>query len=204
MNEITFEKFTKIPRLTRECIITEKIDGTNAQIYIVSLNTNTNIINDFIQKNWIVIENGYFTYGILVGSRNKWLSPNKDNYGFASWVNENKNELIKLGPGRHYGEWWGLGIQRRYDQEEKHFSLFNVHMWKDDRPSCCSIVPVLYEGIFSTLIVDSVLKDLEKHGSYASPSFMEPEGIVIYHIASGHLYKKTIKNDSVPKGISEL
>jgi hypothetical protein len=30
----SFEEFQKIPRLRRDCVITEKIDGTNAQIYI--------------------------------------------------------------------------------------------------------------------------------------------------------------------------
>ena len=30
-----FEPFPKIARLSRPCVITEKIDGTNAQIYIL-------------------------------------------------------------------------------------------------------------------------------------------------------------------------
>lgn len=33
---LPFEKFNKISRLSRDIVITEKIDGTNAQIYIVS------------------------------------------------------------------------------------------------------------------------------------------------------------------------
>ena len=33
-DQIQFEAFDKIPRLKRGCVITEKIDGTNAQIYI--------------------------------------------------------------------------------------------------------------------------------------------------------------------------
>ena len=32
MSELTFEPWPKIPRLKRDIIITEKIDGTNAQI----------------------------------------------------------------------------------------------------------------------------------------------------------------------------
>jgi hypothetical protein len=35
-----FEEFPKMARLTRECIITEKIDGTNAQIGIAVLADN--------------------------------------------------------------------------------------------------------------------------------------------------------------------
>jgi len=34
MNNIEFKEFPKIARLSRECIITEKIDGTNASILI--------------------------------------------------------------------------------------------------------------------------------------------------------------------------
>jgi hypothetical protein len=29
-----FQSFSKIPRLMRECVVTEKIDGSNAQILI--------------------------------------------------------------------------------------------------------------------------------------------------------------------------
>jgi hypothetical protein len=86
-----FEPFDKIPRLKRGCVVTEKIDGTNAQVYIP--------------------EDGG---PMLVGSRNRWITPDNDNYGFARWAYENEAELRKLGPGRHFGEWWGSGIQRRY------------------------------------------------------------------------------------------
>ena len=60
---LIFEKFRKIARLTREIIITEKIDGTNAQIGIVPLDLTTNAVKDFEAKGWRVIKNGDFTYG---------------------------------------------------------------------------------------------------------------------------------------------
>ena len=34
-----------------------------------------------------------------------------------------------LVPGRHFGEWWGSGIQRGYGLDEKTFSLFNAYRW---------------------------------------------------------------------------
>lgn len=81
-----FKEWPKIPRLFREVIITEKIDGTNGQI--------------------LVTEKGE----VYAGSRNRWLSPESDNYGFHAWVMERKDEIVeKLGPGRHYGELWGGG-----------------------------------------------------------------------------------------------
>ena len=179
---VPFETFDKIPRLFRTCVITEKIDGTNAQIYIG--------------------EDGSF----LAGSRNRWLAPTKgaDNHGFATWASEHRDELMELGPGRHYGEWWGQGIQRRYDLKEKRFSLFNVHKWKDERPSCCDVVPVLYEGPFDTHSVILTIAQLRRNGSIAAPGFMNPEGVVVYHKAAGKLFKATVENDEIPKAMSAI
>ena len=181
-----FKEFKKIPRYSRECIITEKIDGTNGVIYIDESNN------------------------IFAGSKNRWLwgsiqdEIHNDNYGFAKWVKENQEELIsKLGKGYHYGEWWGQGIQRTYGLTEKRFSLFNVSKWEDDsvRPKCCYVVPILFRGMFSTDNVLLKLRYLEEEGSRAVLGYMNPEGIVIFHTQSGHLYKKTIVGDEKPKGV---
>jgi len=185
-----FKEFKKIPRLSRECIITEKIDGTNASIYIG--------------------ENGEF----LIGSRKRWITPESDNHGFASWALQNKEELLKLGIGIHYGEWWGKGIQRGYGLEEKRFSLFNTGRWVKDRnqlllekqkycPECCNVVPVIYKGIFDTNIIETELNLLKRNGSFASPGYASPEGIVIYHVAGNLYFKKTIEKDNEPKGKNE-
>lgn len=176
-----FEVFPKIPRLSRLCTITEKIDGTNASIFIA---------DDFVT--------------MLFASRSRWLNPPKDdNSGFGRWCLEHKDELLKLGPGHHFGEWWGSGIQRRYDLNEKRFSLFNTARWSDpaSRPSCVYVVPVLYEGLFSTEAVEKVIEDLRTSGSVASPGFMQPEGVVIYHQAARQLFKKTLEKDESPKGV---
>jgi hypothetical protein len=175
-----FVEFQKIPRLTRECVITEKIDGTNGVIYIG--------------------ENGEF----LIGSRTRWITPQDDNYGFAKWCEANKEELLKLGVGTHYGEWWGQGIQRNYGLKEKRFSLFNSKRWTDDtvRPVCCGVVPVLKIYTFDSNVIDEVIKDLTLNGSKAVPGFMKPEGIVIYHTASRQYFKKTIEKDTEHKTAS--
>jgi hypothetical protein len=85
-----FLGFMKMDRYSREVIVTEKIDGTNAQILITE-------------------DGGFFT-----GSRNRWITPENDNYGFSRWAHRNKDDLMELGVGRHFGEWWGYGIQRGY------------------------------------------------------------------------------------------
>jgi hypothetical protein len=175
-----FIEFPKIARLTRECTITEKIDGTNASIYIGEDGT------------------------LLTGSRTKWITPEEDNYGFSRWANDNKADLSTLGVGHHFGEWWGSGCQRGYGLEkgEKRFSLFNTKKWfnNPDLPKCCHVVPILYEGIFSTEVVTVVLNKLHLTGSVASPGFMKPEGVVIWHKAGQLYFKKTIEKDDEYKG----
>jgi hypothetical protein len=175
-----FEAFPKMPRLSREIVITEKIDGTNAQIAIT--------------------EDGQ----IFAGSRTRWITPADDNFGFAAWVEKNKDELLTLGAGRHFGEWWGSGIQRNYGLAEKRFSLFNAIRWADSdvRPACCSVVPVLYQGMFDQDEIEVALDRLDISGSAASPDFMKPEGIVVYHVAAGIGFKKTLEKDASPKSIA--
>lgn len=168
-----FIPFPKIKRLKRGIVITEKIDGTNAQIFI----------NDEGE--------------IRVGSRNRYITPEKDNYGFATWVQNNEEELLKLGPGRHFGEWYGNGIGRNYGLKEKRLALFNTSRWanSEERPKCCECVPILYVGEFNTENIDSTISYLKEKGSFIVPRFMNPEGIVVYHSQSNMLFKVTLEGD---------
>lgn len=177
---VEFVAFPKIKRLFRECVVTEKIDGTNAQIFID--------------------EDG----AVTAGSRSRWITPQQDNFGFAKWVQANEEELRKLGPGNHFGEWWGSGIQRGYGLErgEKRFSLFNVAKWSDDavRPACCHVVPVIWSGKFSTEAIAECLETLRTAGSFAAPGFMKPEGIITFHEAARTMFKTTLDKDDEHKG----
>lgn len=187
-----FQEFPKMPRLSRECVVTEKLDGTNAQI--------------------LIGEDGSMQFG----SRTRWITPEDDNYGFAKWATANADELRNLGPGRHFGEWWGAGIQRRYGLEDKHFSLFNVGRWHDAdsvtagediegrtlAPACCHVVPLLLRGMFRTDAIEAALALLKERGSYAAPGFMKPEGVIVYHVAGGFGFKKTLEKDEVPKTVA--
>ncbi|MGH7702828.1 MAG: hypothetical protein ACREMO_07015, partial [Gemmatimonadales bacterium] len=153
---------------------------------------------------------------VFAGSRTKWIAPEDDNFGFARWVQANREELLKLGPGSHFGEWWGSGIQRGYGLREKRFSLFNVVRWDvPTRPACCGVVPTLFRGNMDALVGPSddpmsgcpsllhqLLHDLRVHGSRAVPGFMKPEGLVIYHVAAGVGFKKTLDKDDVPKSLA--
>jgi hypothetical protein len=194
MSDVEFHEFPKIARLSRKVIITEKIDGTNASIYI--------------DKE---------TDEFLVGSRNRWITLENDNHRFAKWAFEHELELRRLGAGHHFGEWWGSGIQRGYGLKkgDKRFSLFNTVRWclhnqtpqrietgdprqekfQERLPECCSLVPVLWEGEFNTEAVEMCLWDLKSLGSLAVPGFMNPEGVVVYHTAGNVAFKKTLGND---------
>lgn len=204
-----FESFPKIPRLRRAVTLTEKIDGTNAQIHLIEA-----AAQPALPLPVSVVGN----LAIYAGSRSRYLDTSKvgDNFGFAKWVFDNAEGLALLGPGRHYGEWWGSGIQRGYGVEsgQRYFSLFNVGRWTEDftdetkslLPAVpgLRLVPVILEGQFVTGEGDPVNQSLEllrTHGSYANPGFRNPEGIVIYHSASKNLQKVLLDNDDVAKGV---
>jgi hypothetical protein len=202
--QMQFTPFPKMGRLTRECVITEKIDGTNAQVQIVSRCSCSSYAtvgcSDCPRESLVIAERD----GLLMfaGSRTRYITPTDDNFGFAAWVATNADALWALGPGQHFGEWWGSKIQRGYGLDERRFSLFNTARWSDPtvRPACCDVVPVLYSGLFGERHVSNMLAKLVNEGSQAAPGFMDPEGIVIYHTATGTMFKKTIKGDEVPKG----
>lgn len=178
---IEFTPFPKIARLNRDIVITEKIDGTNAAIGI-------------LDDPEVAL--------IYAQSRSRVITPDDDNFGFARWVQENATDLATiLGPGIHFGEWWGPGIQRGYGVAAKTFSLFNTARWAglDALGGRLRCVPVLYEGPYQQLAINLALKHLELSGSQASPGFMRPEGIVVWHTAAHTLFKVTLEKDEAPK-----
>lgn len=167
-------EFKPWPKITRDnpfkATITEKIDGTNACV----------IIKD----------------GEVVGvqSRKRFITPENDNFGFATWVEENKEELSSMGDGYHYGEWAGPGIQKNpHNLKEKTFFLFNTSRWgghNPNTPSCCSVVPVLFRGYLEPDTIEYYLGHLE---AIALPE-ETPEGIVVYYPTFGQYTKHTIKS----------
>jgi len=191
---IEFKKFSSIPRLSKDMIITEKLDGTNAQIFIAKedeIEFNERDKSPFYKT-------GVDDLYIAAGSRNRWLNLDADNYGFCSWVVNNAQELVKIGHGRYYGEWWGQGIQHGYNLKEKRFWLFNPDQgnYLDlPRHIGVDVVPTLYKGPFCTKTIERVMENLKESGSIAAPGYMNPEGIIIYHTGSGQTFKKTFNFD---------
>lgn len=198
-----FEAFPKVARWSRPVVITEKLDGTNAQVCVVDKVQG-------VDYSKAVYDDG--AVAVLVGSRTRWITPDDDNYGFARWAYANRDVLLGLGPGRHFGEWWGRGIQRNYGLKEKRFSLFNVGRWYDPKdcagedlggrtavPECCHVVPILAKGPNEPGVFEAVIQLLRERGSLAAPGFMNPEGAMLFHTAAGIVFKKTLVKDEAPK-----
>lgn len=223
-----FQAWPKIPRLNRNCIVTEKIDGTNACVVVDELGYGGGYTDDAIAVVFVPTGTGD-VFGADTGGEGVWYSlyaqsrkrllrcdgdgdKGRDNMGFAAWVKENALELAAgLGQGRHFGEWWGQGIQRAYGLDEKRFSLFNTGRWYDQHanaddfganpaPKCCHVVPVLTTGNIINAAAEGALAMLEDDGSFAAPGYDNPEGIVIYHTAARSSFKVTLENDEAAKG----
>jgi hypothetical protein len=176
-----FVPWPKTKRLFREIVITEKIDGTNAAIHVDASG-----------------------YAVATQSRNRLITPEADNYGFARWVYEHAELLgLLLGPGVHFGEWWGRGIQRNYGLSERRFSLFNTDAHADiDVPLGGVLVrpvPVLYRGEFREGEIKAWLANLADYGSVAAPGFPAPEGVCIFHTQTRNVFKVTLDANDAGK-----
>ncbi len=164
-----FKAFPKIPRENPfNVTITEKLNGTNACIII---------LGDEI---------------VGVQSRKRLITPEDDNFGFAQWVEDNKEDLVGLGDGYHYGEWAGLGIQKNpHNIIGRKFFLFNTFRWNPNnpnRPDCCDVVPVLYEGLIDETTIPELLVSLTDNAGQDET----PEGVVVRYHAFGSYTKHTI------------
>jgi hypothetical protein len=157
--------------------ITQKIHGSNAQIYIYK------------------DENG--NTQVLCGSRSRWLTAEDDNYGFCRFVTEHREDFIeKLGEGRHFGEWAGPGINSGEGLSDKRLCLFNWKRWLGKcLPPKTTIVPLLYNGPISLVAINEAMEELKEQVSFLAPGYMKPEGVVID--IDGHLYKNVFDNEEV-------
>lgn len=204
-----FKAFPKIEKFGKVFMqITQKIHGTNAQVFIFEDRRTINMVpasatlaevqdlypnlkielSPYSQDQSCVIE--VFT-NLICGSRTRWIYPGDDNYGFAAFVHSHREEFIaKLGLGQHFGEWAGLGINSGEGMTDKKFVLFDFWKYPPERqlPPGCVVVPVLYNGPMNLEKIEEVMQDLKTNGSKLAPGFMRPEGIVI--LAMGTRYKK--------------
>lgn len=171
-----FKSWGKIARPNRNIIsITEKMDGTNSCISIYGGEIHA------------------------VQSRKRLITPNADgqqtdNFGFAQWVEENTDMLLRLGDGRHYGEWCGPGIQQNpHNLEEKQLFLFNVGRFKDGLPEGvpAKLVRQMYFGAYSE---DAINDSMQLLLDEAAGTAMKPEGVIVHFVEFDGRIKYTFEN----------
>lgn len=199
------KSFSEIKKwLPLRMVITQKIHGSNAQVCIFPKGQPSELIPGNVDTAFNADGTPRDGYDVKVGSRERWIFPGKttDNFGFAQFVEDNKQEFIdKLGPGTHYGEWAGPGINSGEGLKEKTFILFNHgRPYENGLPPRTVLAPVLFDsanlgewnpGLTPDIYIDSVMTDLKLNGSKLVPGFMRPEGCVIEY--AGKKYKKVFK-----------
>lgn len=195
-----FVEWKKIYRLHRNFEITEKIDGTNG-VLLWSPDYN----DEFMLAAAKNEDRDFEDLFLYAGSRNRWVTPASDNFGFARWAQENAEALKPLGQGYHFGEWMGLGIQRGYGLPEKRFLLFDVNRWEKLQEAAEGTIPVGHVPLLDIVngeklneTVEHWLDYLHEFGSSYN-EFSNPEGIVIKHTQSGTRFKILLDGDSQPK-----
>jgi len=173
-----FKAWPKIIRVEnrRTPVFTEKIDGTNAcAVWSYDPPDDNTLVTGYSP---IEVDGEIKYLSMWAQSRSRFITPENDNYGFANWAKNCAAELVTLGEGYHYGEWWGNGIQRGYGLEEKRFSLFNTRRWgthNPNTPNCCHVVPIL-----PVKSIMEAVQFLSENGSVAAPGWNRPEGAVMY------------------------
>lgn len=194
---VEFKEWPKIPRGGKgeTVTITEKIDGTNACV-IVEETYRGPVVVGVQSRNQLLAD---------ADNDEMELEITSDNYGFAAWVKANQEELAKLGPGYHYGEWAGPGIQKNpHNLEKKTFFLFNSERWRDgrqERPAGVECVPVLYEGAVIADIPEEhrisanmIDVTMDRLWNSAKEKGYHPEGIVIWYHKTRRYEKVTFEN----------
>lgn len=214
-----FVGYNKISRLKRPWIVTEKIDGTNACVYVTEQSP-----GEILKTPWADVVWSDKERWVYAASRKRWVTVENDNYGWAWFVKQNGEALAyELGLGRHYGEWFGYGINRNYKLPERRFALFDprwnpaiqehplLHSQLASTlrptwlvPAICDVVPLL--GVIPTDQdlsegVNTILGGLQQGGSRAAPGFDNPEGIVVTHSQNPAIKLKVLcENDHAHKG----
>jgi hypothetical protein len=155
--EIGFRKWGKTARVNNaRVVITEKLDGTNASIH-----REGNILR--------------------AGSRTRWITPEMDNHGFATWVRDNADALLTfLKEGWTYGEWIGKGINRNYGLDHKEWRIFSRFYDFDEIDiENVAMVPLM-ETTTLDMLNEALSKEAKRLSFYGSliNGFKKPEGMV--------------------------
>jgi hypothetical protein len=159
-------------------MITEEIDGTRSCVCISRLPPDVEAPEGVLS-----VEVDGVRWVLRPASPLRWLSIERDNFGFAAWVYTRAEQLTRLGPGWHRGEWYGQGIQRTYGLADRRWALFDAERWTKPPPGLAGeveVVPVLAR-VKGPQLADATaraLHRLDESGSLAVPG-QRAEGILI-------------------------
>ncbi|MCC3762643.1 RNA ligase family protein [Glycomyces sp. TRM65418] len=150
-------------------LITEKIDGSRVGLHITraapeSLAASPGHHVEVEGQSWL----------LQPMSPHRWLTRERDNFGFAAWAHASATQLVRLGTGRHFGVWYGQGITRTYGLDHRRLALFDAERWSH-LPGLLSeqveTVPLIARarGPELSAAVEGALHQLEHSGSLAVP-----------------------------------
>lgn len=198
------KRWPDVPRLFRDVTLTEKLDGHTAALHIEPVRSRriAGITELPVRPGDVFsVDEAEFTfYRVSVQNRTRLVTMHEDVAGIAAWAMENAAGIVAaLGPGIHFGEWWGYKICRGYGLPpgDRRFSLFNTARWAalngTQVPGLFS-VPVLWEGSLENNwdAIGTQLDLLKSRGSVAAPGYAYPEGLVMYHHDGDTMYKVRI------------
>lgn len=159
-------------------LVSEKLDGTHAAIDLTRIDKGT-----AVPEGAVTVTAGGDRWMLRAASRLRWLTAERDNFGFRAWVAEHAAVLTLLGPGLHRGEWYGRGIQRGYGLTERRWALFDAERWSAPPagvPEVVEVVPVLarVQGPRLVEAVETASRTLAGTGSLAVFG-QRAEGLVI-------------------------
>ncbi len=224
MSTANYSSFPSIERLENiYCIISEKVDGTNGLIEIH--NPGSGCSSEQCTAFPCGVKDCSEEPVIKFGSRNRYITFNDDNAGFANFFRhyearfkdvaadivlkelkvsgETLTECQEQYPLRIYGEWFGSGIQRGYGLKDKFFMPFSTfYAEKLIEYQVPNIVKpnIMYTGKFSQEIANTCMQTLT-NGSLVIPEFKRPEGIVIHFPKYNFRLKQTFEGSKWEQNI---
>lgn len=190
-----FKAFPSIERFEKVDVeVTQKLHGSNASVTI--MRAPMDVLNGKHPEliPFLNVDTGWL---VIPGKRTSYINLENDNFGFAKFISERKDEFVTcLGEGTFYGEWVGPGINSGEGLKEKLFVLFDTRLVGRPLPNRCFTVPVLWKGALKDMNLENIMHDLKVRGSQFVSGFMRPEGVVIRVQHSNIMWKEVFESET--------
>jgi hypothetical protein len=217
---IEFQPNPKVPRLFRSALISEKIDGTSSCVIVQPDGT----VQAGSKNRLLTLEQDNFGFCAWVKQHEDELRALGTGLHRGEWWGSGIQRAYGLKNGERHFSLFNVSRWNRqiWEENEDARVLHEVRLiagakrrageWPEGQlpqvtrrefvppPPCCEVVPVLSRGVFSSTCVNDCLSRLEGQGSVAMPGYDRPEGVVVFHEASGTFFKVTLENDEQSKG----